>query len=205
MSQAAKWAMRYTAAHQYYEREGHLTVPRKHIETVILDSSSGKGEDRERREVSLKLGAWVSNRHTRAWLCPREPGSGTDLGVPSRRVIVAFDNGLHTYCSASLNFDGAGVQGVDLCWVEVEFVRGATLADLCSYRSATWAQPVQAALSMPAAAARVVSVKVGQQVRCVVGMEDDRVSGTCGSQEPLSVRITDTGPAGKHCDGFVGR
>ncbi|WP_211270466.1 hypothetical protein, partial [Streptomyces exfoliatus] len=132
-------------------------------------------------------------------------GSGTDLGEPSRRVIVAFDNELHTYSSASLNFDGAGVQGVDLRWVEVEFVRGVTLADLCSYRSATWTQPVQAALPMPAAAARVVSLKVGQQVRCVVGMEDDRVSGTCGSQEPLSVRIADTRPAGKHCDGFVGR
>lgn len=92
-----------------------------------------------------------------------------------------------------------------LCWVEVEFVRGVTLADLCSYRSATWAQPVQAALSMPAAAACVVSLKVGQQVRCVVRMEDDRVSGTCGSQEPVSVRIADTRPAGKHRDGFIGR
>lgn len=92
-----------------------------------------------------------------------------------------------------------------LCWVEVEFVRGVTLADLCSYRSATWAQPVQAALSMPAAAACVVSLKVGQQVRCVVRMEDDRVSGTCRSQEPVSVRIADPRPAGKHRDGFVGR
>ncbi|WP_435191736.1 helicase associated domain-containing protein [Streptomyces sp. bgisy126] len=27
VSQAEKWAMHYTAARQYYEREGHLTVP----------------------------------------------------------------------------------------------------------------------------------------------------------------------------------
>ncbi|MDQ0798360.1 hypothetical protein QFZ58_006848 [Streptomyces sp. B1I3] len=33
-SQAEKWAMHYTAAKQYYEREGHLQVPRKHIETI---------------------------------------------------------------------------------------------------------------------------------------------------------------------------
>ncbi|MFC8270128.1 Helicase associated domain protein [Streptomyces cinereoruber] len=62
-SQAAKWAMHYTAARQFYEREGHLTVPRNHVETLVL----GDGEKvQERREVSLKLGAWVGNQRTRA-------------------------------------------------------------------------------------------------------------------------------------------
>lgn len=47
--------MHYAAAHQFYELEGHLTVPRKHVETVLL---GGEGGDQEQREVSLKFGAW---------------------------------------------------------------------------------------------------------------------------------------------------
>ncbi|MFC7924559.1 DEAD/DEAH box helicase [Streptomyces cinereoruber] len=61
-SQAEKWAMHYAAARQFYQREGHLTVPRKHVETLVL----GDGEGQERREVSLKLGAWVGNQRSRA-------------------------------------------------------------------------------------------------------------------------------------------
>ncbi|MGX1887461.1 helicase associated domain-containing protein [Streptomyces sp. NPDC055287] len=38
-SQAEKWAMHYEAAKQFYEREGHLRVPRKHIETVLSEDS----------------------------------------------------------------------------------------------------------------------------------------------------------------------
>ncbi len=56
-SQADKWAMNFAAAEQYYEREGHLRVPRKHIERIA-------GEDREKRDV--KLGAWISNQRSRA-------------------------------------------------------------------------------------------------------------------------------------------
>ncbi|MFF9410782.1 Helicase associated domain protein [Streptomyces anandii] len=55
-SQAGKWAMNYAAAKQYYQREGHLRVPRKHIETIV-------GEDQEQE---LKLGAWISNQRSRA-------------------------------------------------------------------------------------------------------------------------------------------
>lgn len=94
---------------------------------------------------------------------------------------------------------------MDLCWVEVELVRGAAFADLCSHRSTTWAQLVHAALASPAAAACVIPLKVGQQIWCVVGMENDRVSGACGYQVPVSVRIADTWPSRKHRDGFVGR
>ncbi|MGA4980421.1 helicase associated domain-containing protein [Streptomyces cinereoruber] len=64
MSQAAKWAMHYAAARQFHQREGHLTVPRKHVETVVLGDDEGEG--RERREVALKLGAWIGNQRTRA-------------------------------------------------------------------------------------------------------------------------------------------
>ncbi|WP_404795724.1 helicase associated domain-containing protein [Streptomyces tendae] len=56
-TQADKWAMNYKAARQFFEREGHLRVPRKHIERII-------GEDQEERE--LRLGAWIGNQRSRA-------------------------------------------------------------------------------------------------------------------------------------------
>ncbi|GAA3386764.1 DEAD/DEAH box helicase [Streptomyces roseoviridis] len=60
-SQADKWAMNYAAARQFYEREGHLQVPRKHIERIIV------GEDQEQREErEIRLGAWVGNQRSRA-------------------------------------------------------------------------------------------------------------------------------------------
>ncbi|MER7150635.1 DEAD/DEAH box helicase [Streptomyces lydicus] len=59
-TQADKWAMNYEAAKQFYEREGHLQVPRKHIERIIV----GSGEDQQEREH--KLGAWVGNQRSRA-------------------------------------------------------------------------------------------------------------------------------------------
>ncbi|GAA2518906.1 DEAD/DEAH box helicase [Streptomyces gobitricini] len=62
-TQADKWAMNYEAAKQYYQREGHLQVPRKHIETITV---GGDGEDQEQWDVQLKLGAWVSNQRSRA-------------------------------------------------------------------------------------------------------------------------------------------
>jgi hypothetical protein len=57
-TQADKWAMNFQAARQFYEREGHLRVPRKHVERIVI------GEDQEVRE--LKLGAWISNQRSRA-------------------------------------------------------------------------------------------------------------------------------------------
>ncbi|MGR6541083.1 Helicase associated domain protein [Streptomyces rochei] len=56
-TQADKWAMNYLAAKQFYEREGHLQVPRQHVERTV-------GEDQEERE--LKLGAWIGNQRSRA-------------------------------------------------------------------------------------------------------------------------------------------
>ncbi|MFD3486528.1 Helicase associated domain protein [Streptomyces sp. NPDC058665] len=56
-TQADKWAMNYQAAKQFYEREGHLQVPRKHLERIV-------GEDQEEREH--KLGAWIGNQRSRA-------------------------------------------------------------------------------------------------------------------------------------------
>ncbi|MFI9152644.1 Helicase associated domain protein [Streptomyces sp. NPDC053367] len=56
-SQADKWALHLAAATQYYEREGHLRVPRKHIETIV---------DEGQEERQLRLGAWIGNQRSRA-------------------------------------------------------------------------------------------------------------------------------------------
>ncbi|MFE9968254.1 Helicase associated domain protein [Streptomyces sp. NPDC005133] len=61
-SQADKWALHLAAARQYFEREGHLRVPRKHIEMITVGGDGG--EDQEQRE--LRLGAWISNQRSRA-------------------------------------------------------------------------------------------------------------------------------------------
>ncbi|OSC65154.1 helicase [Streptomyces sp. 4F] len=62
-SQADKWAMNYAAAKQYYEREGHLRVPRRWVERIVI-AGDGSSEDQEVRE--LKLGAWIGNQRSRA-------------------------------------------------------------------------------------------------------------------------------------------
>ncbi|MFE3776372.1 helicase associated domain-containing protein [Streptomyces sp. NPDC059122] len=61
-TQADKWALNYVAAQQFYEREGHLWVPRKHAEaTVVANDREGDQEERE-----IKLGAWIGNQRSRA-------------------------------------------------------------------------------------------------------------------------------------------
>ncbi|MFH8342715.1 Helicase associated domain protein [Streptomyces sp. AM6-12] len=62
-TQAEKWALNYEAARQFFEREGHLRVPRKHVERIII-GGDGDGEDQEERE--LRLGAWIGNQRSRA-------------------------------------------------------------------------------------------------------------------------------------------
>ncbi|MBH1937859.1 Helicase associated domain protein [Streptomyces sp. AV19] len=56
-TQADKWAANLTAARQFFEREGHLKVPRKHVETVLSEDGW---------ELQFRLGAWVSNQRSRA-------------------------------------------------------------------------------------------------------------------------------------------
>ncbi|MGW4105869.1 Helicase associated domain protein [Streptomyces sp. NPDC004976] len=73
-TQAGKWAMNYAAAKQFYEREGHLRVPRKHIERIITGGEQDRGRDgehgghgsEEAEQHHLRLGAWVSNQRSRA-------------------------------------------------------------------------------------------------------------------------------------------
>lgn len=56
-TQADKWAMNYQAAKQFHQREGHLKVPRKHIETMLTENG---------HEQQHRLGAWINNQRTRA-------------------------------------------------------------------------------------------------------------------------------------------
>ncbi|MFI1510847.1 Helicase associated domain protein [Streptomyces sp. NPDC020597] len=62
-TQADKWAANLAAAKQFYEREGHLNVPRKHVETVL----SGEGW-----ELQFRLGAWIGNQRSRAATLPED-------------------------------------------------------------------------------------------------------------------------------------
>jgi superfamily II DNA or RNA helicase len=65
-TQADKWALNLAAAKQFYQREGHLRVPRKHIESIAVGDAGGR-EDGEGQEVrQVRLGAWVSNQRSRA-------------------------------------------------------------------------------------------------------------------------------------------
>ncbi|GHE09072.1 DEAD/DEAH box helicase [Streptomyces alanosinicus] len=66
-SQTDRWAINYEAARQYYQREGHLHVPRKHVETITVDTADEGQEERE-----LKLGAWIGNQRSRAATLPPE-------------------------------------------------------------------------------------------------------------------------------------
>ncbi|WP_079177215.1 helicase associated domain-containing protein [Streptomyces sp. MUSC 14] len=55
-----RWALNYTAARQYYEREGHLRVPRGHLERILT------GDNGDQEERDLKLGSWIGNQRSRA-------------------------------------------------------------------------------------------------------------------------------------------
>ncbi|MGV9503866.1 Helicase associated domain protein [Streptomyces sp. NPDC003642] len=65
-SQADKWALNYHAAKQYYEREGHLRVPRKHIEPITIGGDGNRDSGEDQQERAIKLGAWVGNQRSRA-------------------------------------------------------------------------------------------------------------------------------------------
>ncbi|MEU2065253.1 Helicase associated domain protein [Streptomyces sp. NPDC013455] len=65
-AQADKWAINLAAATQYYEREGHLRVPRSHIETITVGGGDGGRDGQGMKEHQVRLGAWVGNQRSRA-------------------------------------------------------------------------------------------------------------------------------------------
>ncbi|MFF4490012.1 helicase associated domain-containing protein [Streptomyces sp. NPDC001544] len=105
-TQASEWATNYSAARQFYEREEHLRVPRKHVERIAVIGRND--EDQEQRDI--KLGAWIGNQRSRVAgrggtgdrVFPADTGAlrarvGTGLGSgaapdPGQRVLaVATD------------------------------------------------------------------------------------------------------------------
>ncbi|BDD69396.1 MULTISPECIES: helicase associated domain-containing protein [Streptomyces violaceoruber group] len=63
-TRADKWALNYQAAKQFYEREGHLQVPRKWVERIVIGGDGDGGDDKEEREH--KLGARIGIQRSRA-------------------------------------------------------------------------------------------------------------------------------------------
>ncbi len=67
-TQDDKWALNMAAARQYHAREGHLQVPRKHIEHVD--------------GTEIKLGGWLDNTRRRATKLPPQRRTNLDqLGM----------------------------------------------------------------------------------------------------------------------------
>ncbi|MFF1349322.1 helicase associated domain-containing protein [Streptomyces sp. NPDC058322] len=64
-------------ARQYYEREGHLRVPRGRTERITTGNDS---QDQE--EQDLKLGSWTSNQRSRATtLSPERKKQLSEIGM----------------------------------------------------------------------------------------------------------------------------
>ncbi|MFD5520602.1 Helicase associated domain protein [Streptomyces sp. NPDC127066] len=73
-TQADRWATHLTAARQYRAREGHLHVPRKHIEELA-------GDDGE-SGTPVRLGGWLDNTRRRAdKLNPERRAELNELGM----------------------------------------------------------------------------------------------------------------------------
>ncbi|MFE9453704.1 Helicase associated domain protein [Streptomyces sp. NPDC006739] len=69
---AAAWALNLAAAAQFHRREGHLRVPRGHVEILT--------EGAQRRPV--RLGVWIGNQRSRAAaLAPERVRQLSDLGM----------------------------------------------------------------------------------------------------------------------------
>ncbi|MEU2133578.1 helicase associated domain-containing protein [Streptomyces sp. NPDC018352] len=60
------WALNLRAAQQYHAREGHLRVPRKHVEQVETEAGSGDRQNGAEEPVTVRLGTWPDNARKRA-------------------------------------------------------------------------------------------------------------------------------------------
>ncbi|MET9658474.1 helicase associated domain-containing protein [Streptomyces sp. NPDC006510] len=65
-TQDTKWAANLAAARQFHTREGHLRVPRKHIEQLDGEAVPTGPQDGADGGVVVKLGAWRDNVRKRA-------------------------------------------------------------------------------------------------------------------------------------------
>ncbi len=65
-TQDDKWALNLRAARQYHTREGHLNVPRKHVEHLEPESRPTSRQDSTEEPVAIKLGMILDNIRRRA-------------------------------------------------------------------------------------------------------------------------------------------
>ncbi|GAB2884989.1 DEAD/DEAH box helicase [Streptomyces mayteni] len=66
------------AARQYLAREGHLKVPRGHIEHLVLEDAVGGGDQEPGETVAVRLGVWRSNMRSRRDALPVEQQTALD-------------------------------------------------------------------------------------------------------------------------------
>ncbi|MFI7011938.1 Helicase associated domain protein [Streptomyces sp. NPDC050145] len=68
-TQDDKWQLNLAAARQFHAREGHLNVPRKHIEAVPVSDAGPAASGRQitpEDTVLVDLGMWITNTRRRA-------------------------------------------------------------------------------------------------------------------------------------------
>ncbi|MFF8919522.1 Helicase associated domain protein [Streptomyces sp. NPDC015032] len=61
-----KWALNLAAARAFYAREGHLRVPRKHIEHMEAEVDAPGRQNGAGEAVVVKLGTWIDNARRRS-------------------------------------------------------------------------------------------------------------------------------------------
>ncbi|WP_461033978.1 helicase associated domain-containing protein [Streptomyces mayteni] len=67
---------------QYLAREGHLKIPRGHIELLVLEDAVGGGDQEQPETVGVRLGVWRSNMRSRRDTLPIEQQAALDeLGL----------------------------------------------------------------------------------------------------------------------------
>ncbi|MFE3152357.1 MULTISPECIES: helicase associated domain-containing protein [unclassified Streptomyces] len=81
-TQDAKWAANLAAPRQLHAREGHLRVPRKHVEHLeTKDGPTGRQSGVDEGAV-VKLGTWLDNVRKRAAKLPEQRRTDLDqLGM----------------------------------------------------------------------------------------------------------------------------
>lgn len=78
LASASAWEKGVAALRRFHTREGHVRVPRKHVETISID----RGGDGGVIEEQVRLGVWRSNvRSRRERLSEEQRGEATELGL----------------------------------------------------------------------------------------------------------------------------
>ncbi|MFI5774940.1 helicase associated domain-containing protein [Streptomyces sp. NPDC051658] len=81
-TQDGKWAVNLAAARAFFAREGHLRVPRKHVEELDAGTVPAGRQNGADGPVVVKLGMWLDNVRNRAGKLPKQRRADLDqLGM----------------------------------------------------------------------------------------------------------------------------